>query len=82
MQATVLFQKYLKPLALPLILFPAMAHSDDDWTDVVLTKIRGLQYQETLNDPFSNQQQADRSQEAGSTPTSCVRHPLACAFDL
>ena len=82
MNANAPFSKYVMSLAFPLILCPASAHTGDDWADGVLTKIQDLQYRETLNDPFSNQNQTDRSQEARPTPSSCLRHPLACAFDL
>ncbi len=73
-------------LALSLVLSPAIAHPDEDpedlWSDVVLTKIKDRQYQETVNDPFSNENQADGGEETKPTPTSCIRHPIACVIDL
>ena len=71
-------------LVLALLFSPAVAYSDNAWTDIVLKKIKDRQYQETLNDPFSGEEEneADSGEETNPTPTSCLRHPIACVVDL
>ena len=70
-------------LASLLLSSPALSFTDEPWTTSVLKEIRNRQYQETLNDPFLAQRRIDLAQTTvGPTPSSCLRHPIACVVDL
>lgn len=69
-------------LLLALLISPAIAYPDNEWADTVLKKIQDLQYQETLNDPFSQGSKTDSGEETHPTPSSCLRHIIACVIDF
>ena len=66
-----------------LLSSPALSFADEPWTTSVLKEIRDRQYQETLNDPFLAERRPDLAQTiVHPTPSSCLRHPVACVVDL
>lgn len=65
-----------------LVLIPVLLFAQDPWTTTVLGEIRQRQYQETLNDPFARQDRKGFADRRETTPSSCLRHPVACVADL